>query len=156
MKYLKKIYDFAAEVIDEWNSDKAAMLAAALAYYAVFSVGPMLLIVIWVSGLAFGEVAVQGRVVEEISGLVGQQGPNLSRISLEMPANPPVTPLPVSLVLRHSSSLRRPSFATYKRPLTSSGMWKHPPVTAESCMMSSTLYRIAFSRLQWCWVSAFC
>lgn len=77
MRYLNKIYDFVAEVIDEWNSDKAAMLAAALAYYAVFSIGPMLLIVIWVSGLAFGEAAVQGRVVEEISGLVGQQGAEL-------------------------------------------------------------------------------
>lgn len=77
MSILREIYHFFEEVINEWNSDKVNMLAAALAYYAVFSVGPMLLIVIWVSGLVFGEAAVRGHVVDEISGLVGQQGAEL-------------------------------------------------------------------------------
>jgi membrane protein len=77
MPILRELYRFFDEVIHEWNSDKVNMLAAALAYYAVFSVGPMLLIVIWVSGLVFGEAAVRGRVVDEINGLVGQQGAEL-------------------------------------------------------------------------------
>lgn len=57
----------------EWNEDKASRLAAALAYYTVFSIAPLLLIAIAIVGFLFGQDAAQGRVVEQLSGLVGQQ-----------------------------------------------------------------------------------
>jgi membrane protein len=58
----------------DWSDDNAPRLAAALAYYTIFSMAPLLLIAISIAGIAFGAEAVQGRVVEQIDGLVGQTG----------------------------------------------------------------------------------
>jgi membrane protein len=58
----------------DWSDDNAPRLAAALAYYTIFSMAPLLLIAMSIAGLAFGAEAVQGRVVEQIDGLVGRTG----------------------------------------------------------------------------------
>ena len=55
-----------------WVDDRAASMGAALSYYTVFSVAPLLLIVIAVAGLVFGRDAAQGAIVGEIQGLVGR------------------------------------------------------------------------------------
>lgn len=57
-----------------WIDDRASSMGAAIAYYTVFSMAPLLLIVISVAGLAFGEDAARGAVVGEISGLIGPRG----------------------------------------------------------------------------------
>jgi len=62
------------ESFQEWRNDGALDLGAALAYYTIFSLAPLLLIVIAVAGLFFGRDAVQGRLVGELQGLVGPQG----------------------------------------------------------------------------------
>jgi membrane protein len=54
--------------------DKATRLAAALAYYTVFSVPPLLLLMIGVGGMVFGRDATQGQVVAALSDLVGPRG----------------------------------------------------------------------------------
>jgi membrane protein len=54
--------------------DKAPRLGAALAYYTVFSVAPLLIIAIAVAGLVFGADAAQGSRVTQIRGLVGERG----------------------------------------------------------------------------------
>jgi membrane protein len=56
----------------EYGEVKTARLAAALAYYAVFSISPLLLVAISIAGLVFGEDAAQGRVVGQIEGAVGR------------------------------------------------------------------------------------
>jgi len=53
---------------------KAARLGAALAYYSIFSLGPLIVIAISVAGLLFGQEAVQGQVSAQIGSLVGDQG----------------------------------------------------------------------------------
>jgi membrane protein len=68
---MKEIRDLVVETVQEWNKDRAARLAAALAYYTAFSLTPFLVVVIAMVGLAFGEDAVRGRVMEQIQGLVG-------------------------------------------------------------------------------------
>jgi membrane protein len=60
------------DTFHEWNEDKAPRLGAALAYYSVFSIGPLLVIAIAVAGLIFGREAAQGEVVDEIKGTVGE------------------------------------------------------------------------------------
>jgi len=55
----------------EWNEDKASRLAAALAYYTLFSLAPLLVVMILVVGLILGEEAVRGQLVGQISGVVG-------------------------------------------------------------------------------------
>jgi len=57
-----------------WAEDKAPVIGAALAYYTVFSLGPVLMIVLGVAGLAFGEEAVRGELYGQLAELVGTQG----------------------------------------------------------------------------------
>jgi membrane protein len=62
------------ETFTGWSDDGALDLGAALAYYAIFSLAPLLLIVIAVAGLVWGRQAVQGQLVSQLQGLVGEQG----------------------------------------------------------------------------------
>src|SRR3954454_9293759 len=60
--------------VSDWLRHGSPRLGAALAYYAVFSLGPLLLIVIAVAGLAFGEDAVRGSLSTQFHGLLGDTG----------------------------------------------------------------------------------
>jgi membrane protein len=57
----------------EWTDDKAPRLGAALSYYTVFSIAPLLILSIAVVGLVFGEDAARGQVMGQIRGLLGDQ-----------------------------------------------------------------------------------
>lgn len=70
----KSIFSLLKEAFREWREDEALQLGAALAYYTIFSIAPMLLVVIAVAGLVFGREAVQGQLDNQIQGLVGAQG----------------------------------------------------------------------------------
>ena len=59
------------EVYDEWRKDNALGLGAALAYYTIFSMAPLLVLVIAIAGLVFGRAAAQGEIVTQITSLVG-------------------------------------------------------------------------------------
>jgi membrane protein len=63
-----------AETFNDWSEHKDARLGAALAYYSVFSLGPLIVIAISIAGLAFGHEAVQGQVTGAIRGLLGDTG----------------------------------------------------------------------------------
>ena len=58
----------------KWNADDCLQQGAALAYYTVFSLAPVLVIVIAVAGALFGQEAAQGEIVGQIRGLVGEEG----------------------------------------------------------------------------------
>jgi membrane protein len=55
---------------EEWNADNAARLAAALAYYTIFSLAPLLVIVVSVAGIFYGREAAQGQLVQEVERYV--------------------------------------------------------------------------------------
>ena len=57
--------------IVNWLEDEAPSMGAALAFYTLFSVAPILLIVISVAGLWFGEAAAQGEIFAQLTELVG-------------------------------------------------------------------------------------
>jgi len=59
--------------IAAWSDDYAPSMGAALSYYTVFSLAPLLLIVISVAGLAFGEEAARGEVFGQLRGLLGDE-----------------------------------------------------------------------------------
>jgi membrane protein len=67
-------WDLLKTTGQNWMSDRAPKMAAALAYYTAFAVAPILLIAIAVAGLVFGQEAARGEVVTQISGLVGKSG----------------------------------------------------------------------------------
>jgi membrane protein len=56
-----------------WWNDRAMSLGAAIAFFTVFSLAPMLLAAIAVAGLAFGREAAQGAIVSEFGGIVGDK-----------------------------------------------------------------------------------
>jgi membrane protein len=68
------IKDLLVEGFKDWNEDKAPRLAAALAYYTIFSLAPLLIIVIAIAGLVFGQDAARGEVIAQIQGVMGEQG----------------------------------------------------------------------------------
>ncbi len=72
MKF-RKLRALFVEAFTGWREHKASRMAAALAYYTVFSLAPILVISIAVAGLVFGQDAAEGRIVGQISGLVGQK-----------------------------------------------------------------------------------
>jgi membrane protein len=74
---LKTIWELLKETFSDWSEDKASRLAASLAYYTIFSIAPLIIIVIAVAGLVFGREAVQGQIEGQLQGLVGEDGAGL-------------------------------------------------------------------------------
>ena len=70
----KEIFGILKEAGSEWIEDHAPTLGAALAYYTVFSLAPLLIIIIGVAGLVFGPEAAQGQIFEQLRGLLGEAG----------------------------------------------------------------------------------
>lgn len=58
----------------EWDRDNSLSLAAALSYYTVFSIGPLLILVTGLLGLLFSEEVVQGQISAQFRDLMGDQG----------------------------------------------------------------------------------
>ena len=71
---LKNLFKLAKESVSAWIDDYAPSMGAALAYYTMFSIAPLLIIVIAVAGFAFGREAVQGQLASQLSELVGPDG----------------------------------------------------------------------------------
>ena len=71
---LAQIWPLIKDSVTAWIDDYAPSMGAALAYYTVFSVTPLLLIVIAVAGFAFGHDAVRGEIVNQLGGLLGEEG----------------------------------------------------------------------------------
>jgi membrane protein len=57
-----------------WIDDYAPSMGAALAYYTIFSLAPVLIVVIAIAGLVFGAQAATGEIVAQLRGVVGNEG----------------------------------------------------------------------------------
>lgn len=73
MMKIKNLWYLLRETFKEWSTDKAQRLAAALSYYTIFSIPPLLVIVISLAGLIFGKQAVQNAILTQISGLLNPE-----------------------------------------------------------------------------------
>jgi len=62
------------QTVTDWLDDKAPRLGAALAFYSVLSLAPLLVIVLAIAGFVFDEEAARGEIVSQIEGLVGHDG----------------------------------------------------------------------------------
>jgi membrane protein len=67
------VFGLLKEAFSRWSEDSSPRMAAALSYYTVFSMAPLLILAIAVAGLVLGREAAQGKIVEQIGGLVGKQ-----------------------------------------------------------------------------------
>ena len=71
---LKALYELAKTAFGNWLADYAPSMGAALAYYTVFSIAPLLVIVIAAAALIFGQDAAQAAIIGQASGLIGENG----------------------------------------------------------------------------------
>lgn len=79
----KDIFGLLKEAFQEWQDDKASRLAAALAYYTVFSLAPLVIIAIAIAGAVFGEEAARGEIERQIQGLVGSAGAEVIETAIQ-------------------------------------------------------------------------
>src|SRR5690349_10381058 len=68
---LRQLSRLAMRAASAWSADYASSMGAALAYYALFSIAPLLLIVIGVAGFFFGAQAARGELFQQITGMIG-------------------------------------------------------------------------------------
>ena len=76
LKELQFFWETAKETFNEWNNSSASNDSASLAYYAIFSIPGLLIIIIWIAGYFFGEDAIRGEITNQISGMMGQEVAN--------------------------------------------------------------------------------
>ena len=68
---LKSIWLLLKDAAIAWDADNVGTQGAALAYFTVFSLSPLLILVIVLSSFGFGHEAASGHLVSEIRGLIG-------------------------------------------------------------------------------------
>jgi membrane protein len=73
----REIPSLLKQTFTEWVDDKTPRLGAALSFYTIFSLAPLLVIAVAIAGLAFGQQAAQERVFNEIKSQAGEQAANL-------------------------------------------------------------------------------
>jgi membrane protein len=72
-----KAWELGRQSVASFISDGALSRGAAIAFYAVTSIGPLLLIAVAIAGLAFGQDAARGAIASQLSGLMGQPSAEL-------------------------------------------------------------------------------
>jgi membrane protein len=70
----KAAWPLVRDSVRAWSDDYAPSMGAALSYYTLFSIAPLLLIVISIAGLVFGADAARGEIFEQLRGLMGDDG----------------------------------------------------------------------------------
>ena len=85
---MKALIALARDSVKAWLDDFAPSMGAAISYYTIFSIAPLLLIVIAVAGLVFGADAAAGRIYAELAGLLGSAGAEAIQAMVESASKP--------------------------------------------------------------------
>ena len=94
----KELFVILKKAASDWIEDQAPTLGAALAYYTVFSLAPLLIIAIAIAGLAFGREAAQGQIFEQLRGLLGEESGKAMQDMVQNANAKPATGLVASLI----------------------------------------------------------
>jgi membrane protein len=95
---LKETIDVLKQTFSEWMEDQAPTLGAALAYYTVFSLAPLLIISISIAGLVFGKEAAQGQIFDQLRGLLGDESGRAMEVMVQNASAEPATGLVATLL----------------------------------------------------------
>lgn len=99
VRLLKTLTALLRQAGDAWLDDDAPTLGAALAFYTLFSLAPVLIVAVSIAGFAFGEKAAQGEIVRQFQGLMGIQGAGAIETILQSANRPSVGVLATALGL---------------------------------------------------------
>ena len=99
---MTSVIEIVGETFHEWSEDKASRLSAALAYYTVFSIPPLMVVAIGIASLFTDRATIEEQVVSQAGSLMGQQGAEGIRTilqSAEQPGNGELLPTLFGLAL---------------------------------------------------------
>ena len=85
---LREAWDLVYESVNEWINDRASRKGAALAFYTVFSLAPILILAIAIAGFFFGKDAARGEIFLQISDLLGRDGAQAIQAMIENASRP--------------------------------------------------------------------
>lgn len=71
---IKKVVDLLKETFREWNSHDAPRMGAALAFYSILSLAPLVILVVGICALVFGAAAAQAQLLDQFRAMVGDEG----------------------------------------------------------------------------------
>ncbi|MEA5602989.1 YihY/virulence factor BrkB family protein [Nostoc sp. UHCC 0252] len=74
---LRQVWRLLKETFSEWQVNEVSLLASSLAYYTVFSIAPLMVIIITILGAIYGEATAQQQIVNQMTKIVGEQGAEL-------------------------------------------------------------------------------
>src|SRR5438034_11479052 len=85
---MRNIFNVFKDAAKDFGEDEAPRLGAALAYYTMFSIAPLLLVVIAIAGFVFGQEAARGQIFAQMRGLIGAQGAGALQEMIKSAAKP--------------------------------------------------------------------
>jgi membrane protein len=85
---MKQAINIAKDTFKDFSDDKCMQMAAALSYYTVFSLPPLLLLILAIVGFFVDPADAQGRFMDQLTGLVGPQGGEAMRSMVEQSNHP--------------------------------------------------------------------
>jgi membrane protein len=115
----------AVESAKSWIRDGGASMGAALAFYTLFSMAPLLLLVIAIAGLVIGTDVAQGLLMEQLTNLLGEQGAGAVKAVLKAADNRAEGVIAVVVSLATLVLGATTVFAELRRDLDK--IWKHDP-----------------------------
>jgi membrane protein len=122
---LNRAWVLAKDTVEGFIDDGAMSRGAAIAYYTIFSIAPLLLICTAIAGLFFGQQAVEGAVADQLEGLVGRQSAEAVQAMVKGAANKTTgtfaTVISVATLLLTASGV----FGELQTALNE--IWKAPP-----------------------------
>ncbi|MEO7445455.1 MAG: YihY/virulence factor BrkB family protein [Ferruginibacter sp.] len=68
---IKSIFRFIKQVFSEYIADNVLKYSASLAYYTILSIAPLLIIILYITGILFGQEAIRGEIFGQLKDLVG-------------------------------------------------------------------------------------
>jgi membrane protein len=86
---LRRLPGLLVQTAKDWNDDKASTLAAALSFYTALSLAPLVVIVVGIIGLAYGEDTARREILGQVHALLGTQGAQTVKAVLEESAKEP-------------------------------------------------------------------
>ena len=139
MLHPREAWGLLVEAFNGFFADRAATMGAAIAFYTIFSIAPLLMLVVAVAGFAFGEEAARGALARQLTGLVGRESAeviqSLAESARDIGTGIVATVIGLTTVLIGATTV----FTEIQTALNV--IWKAPPNPA------STLWQLFRSRL---------
>ena len=88
MPSVKLLVQLSRQAVADWQADFAASMGAALSFYTLFSLAPVIVIAIAVAGLVFAQNAVEGQVFAQLQNLLGEKGAAAAQRLVESASTP--------------------------------------------------------------------